>query len=67
MDAAPAINAYAQAWSVRKSQLEVADVATQGNEWVDYEVYRWLAAQLPQKSIAHSFCQFHVGALCPVV
>ncbi|MGB2385436.1 MAG: hypothetical protein ACPH8E_08025, partial [Flavobacteriales bacterium] len=53
MEAAPAINAYAQAWSVRKSQLEVADVATQGNEWVDYEVYRWLAAQLPQQSRLH--------------
>ena len=53
MEAAPAINAYAQAWSVRKSQLEVADAATQGNEWVDYEVYRWLAAQLPQQSRPH--------------
>lgn len=53
MEAAPAINAYAQAWSVRKSQLEVADAATQGNEWVDYEVYRWLAAQLPEQSRLH--------------
>jgi 2-succinyl-5-enolpyruvyl-6-hydroxy-3-cyclohexene-1-carboxylate synthase len=53
MEAAPAINAYAQSWSVRKSQLEVADVATHGNEWVDYEVYRWLAPHLPEKSRLH--------------
>lgn len=52
-DAAPAINAYAQAWSVRKSQLEVADEASHGNEWVDYEVYRWLATQLPAASRIH--------------
>ena len=53
MEAAPAINAYAQAWSVRKSQLELADAATHGNEWVDYEVYRWLAAHVPEKSRIH--------------
>ncbi|MAI23806.1 MAG: 2-succinyl-5-enolpyruvyl-6-hydroxy-3-cyclohexene-1-carboxylic-acid synthase [Crocinitomicaceae bacterium] len=53
IDAAPDINAYAQAWSVRKSQLEVADYETHGNAWVDYEVYRWLAAQLPEASRIH--------------
>jgi 2-succinyl-5-enolpyruvyl-6-hydroxy-3-cyclohexene-1-carboxylate synthase len=53
IEATPAINAYAQAWSVRKSQLELADEATQGNDWVDYEVYRWLAAHLPEKSRIH--------------
>lgn len=53
IDAVPAFNAYAQSWSVRKSQLEVADAATHGTEWVDYEVYRWLAAQLPAGSRIH--------------
>ncbi|MGB1122580.1 MAG: thiamine pyrophosphate-dependent enzyme, partial [Flavobacteriales bacterium] len=53
MEAAPAFNAYAQAWSVRKSQLELADVATHSDEWVDYEVYRWLAAHVPEQSRIH--------------
>ena len=53
IDAAPDVNAYARSWSVRKSQLEMADKETHGDDWVDYEVFRWLSANLPGESRIH--------------
>jgi len=52
-DALPAFNGYAQRWEVRRIQLEAADMRSRNDEWVDFNVYRWLAEHLPKAGRIH--------------
>lgn len=53
IEAVPPVNAYAQQWSVRKAQLEAVSSQATTNEWVDFEVFRWLAGHLPERASVH--------------
>lgn len=53
IEAVPHVNAYAQRWSVRKAQLDAVTAQLQTDEWVDFEVFRWLSDRLPVPSSIH--------------
>lgn len=53
IEAVPPVNSYAQQWSVRKAQLEAVTAQATTTEWVDFEVYRWLARHLPEAASVH--------------
>lgn len=53
IEAVPHVNAYAQAWSVRKAQLDALTAQLQTDRWVDFEVFRWLAHHVPNGSSVH--------------
>lgn len=51
--ALPAFNGYAQRWEVRRIQLEAADSRSRNQDWVDFNVYRWLAQHLTKADRIH--------------
>ena len=53
IEAVPHVNAFAQKWSVRKAQLDQLTAALHTEEWVDFEVFRWIADRLPEGSAVH--------------